>query len=134
MALWIDGELNVVESQDGWYWPKRGIQRNKFSQWIEWARNSGFNVAILPLSSEYQALFNETAAYEFFKTVEGLPYGYHNFLFGWIDTPDKSYPPLLDADLVPVVFSILEKFIPKAVDTFLNQALNKRLNTTVKKI
>lgn len=88
-------------------------------------------MAVLPLAPEYRAIFNETAVIEWFKTVEGLPYGYHNFLFGWVDTPDKSYPPLLDADLVPVVFSILEKFIPNVVDIFLNQALNKRLNTTV---
>lgn len=74
-------------------------------------------------------IFNETAAYEWFKTVEGLPYGYHNFLFGWVDTTDKSYPPLLDPELVPVVFSILEKFVPNVVDIFLNQALNKRLKT-----
>jgi len=86
----------------------------------------------LPLAPEYQAIFNETAAIEWFKTVEGLPYGYHNFLFGWVDTPDKSYPPILDADLLPVVFSILEKFVPSVVDIFLNQALNQRLNTTVK--
>jgi hypothetical protein len=31
MALRFDGELYVVESQDGWYWPVHGIQRNKFS-------------------------------------------------------------------------------------------------------
>lgn len=131
VALWIEGELHVIESQDGWYWPKHGIQRNKFSQWIEWARNAGFNVAVLPLSPESRAIFNETAAYEWFKTVEGLPYGYHNFLFGWIDTPDKSYPPLLDPDLLPVIFSVLEKLLPNVVNIFYTQALNKRLGTTV---
>jgi len=45
------------------------------------------NVAVLPLSEESRKKFNVTAAVEFFKKVEGLPYGYHNFLFGWIDTP-----------------------------------------------
>lgn len=131
MALWIDGELHVVESQDGWYWPKHGIQRNKFSQWVQWAKNAGFNVVVLPLAPEYRAIFNETAVIEWFKTVEGLPYGYHNFLFGWVDTANKSFPPLLDIELVPVIFSILEKIKPTVVDIFLNQALNKRLNTTV---
>ena len=148
VALWIEGEVYVVESQvksikllilyinyyslkDGWYWPKHGIQRNKYSQWVEWANNAGFNVAILPLSPENRAIFNETAAIEWFKTVEGLPYGYHNFLFGWIDTPDKSYPSLLDPDLLPVIFSVLEKFVPSVVDIFLNQALNQRIGTKV---
>jgi len=31
VACWIDNELYILESQDGWYWPKRGIQRNKWS-------------------------------------------------------------------------------------------------------
>jgi hypothetical protein len=52
VALWIDGVLHVIESQDGWYWPKHGIQRNTYKQWIEWARNAGFNVVVLPLSPE----------------------------------------------------------------------------------
>jgi hypothetical protein len=26
VAAWIDNELYVIESQDGWYWPKHGIQ------------------------------------------------------------------------------------------------------------
>ena len=30
--------------------------------------------------------FNELAAIDFFFKTEGLPYGYHNFLYGWIDT------------------------------------------------
>lgn len=34
MALWMDDDLYIVESQDGWYWPKSQIQRNKFDDWI----------------------------------------------------------------------------------------------------
>ena len=87
MALRFDGELYIIESQDGWYWPVHGIQRNKFSQWIQWAKDADFHVAHLPLNAEARARFNETAAQEFFNQTEGLPYGYHNFLFGWVDTP-----------------------------------------------
>ncbi|CDW81161.1 UNKNOWN [Stylonychia lemnae] len=131
MALrFEDGELYVVESQDGWYWPKHGIQKNKFSQWIEWAKNADFHVSHLPLNAEARAKFNETAAREFFNQTEGLPYGYHNFLFGWIDTPEDNLPPIIPPGLVPVVFSVLEKFTPSTVDIFFNQALNHRLNTT----
>lgn len=71
-----------------------------------------------------------TAAREFFYKTEGLPYGYHNFLFGWIDTPYDNLPPLLPTEVVPVLFQIVESFTPSTVDIFLNQALNKRLNTT----
>jgi len=82
------------------------------------------------LSPEARAQFNETAAQEFFFASEGLPYGYHNFLFGWIDTPVDNLPPLIPPGLLPVVFSVLESFKPDVVDIFYNQALNKRLNTT----
>lgn len=84
----------------------------------------------MPLSPEARAKFNETAAQEFYFQTEGLPYGYHNFLFGWVDTPVENWPPLLPSGFIPIVFSILEDFTPSTVDIFLNQALNKRLNTT----
>ena len=50
MILEVDGVLSVVESQDGWYWPKHGIQRNDWETWKKLAFNAGFNVAVLPLS------------------------------------------------------------------------------------
>lgn len=50
LILEVDGVMSVVESQDGWYWPKHGIQRNSWEQWKKWALNADFNVAILPLS------------------------------------------------------------------------------------
>lgn len=108
MALRFDGELYIVESQDGWYWPVHGIQRNKFSAWIQWAKNADFHVTHMPLSTEFRAKFNETAAHEFFNRTVGLPYGYHNFLYGWIDTPRDNYPPLLPPHIWPIVASIIE--------------------------
>ena len=130
MALRFDGELWLIESQDGWYWPNHGIQRNKWSDWIQWAKNADFHVSHMPLSPEARALFNETAAQEFFFKTQGLPYGYHNFLFGWIDTPLENWPPLLPGGFMPILFSVLEDFIPSTVDIFYAQALNKRLGTT----
>ena len=84
----------------------------------------------MPLNAETRAKFNETAAQEFFFATEGLPYGYHNFLFGWIDTPVNNWPPLLPPGFMPILFSILEDFIPAVTETFFSQALNKRLGTT----
>merc|ERR1712032_1393446 len=99
-----DGELHVLESQDGWYWPKHGIQRNKWSQWKEWAHNADFHVAFLPLKEEYRKKFNEKKAIKWFEEkAEGLNYGYHNFLFSWIDTPDKNLPGLLQTETVIMV-------------------------------
>jgi len=95
MALRFDGELYIIESQDGWYWPRKGIQRNKWSDWIKWAEDASFHVTHFPLNAEARSRFNEKAAQDFFFQTDGLPYGYHNFLFGWIDTPAKNWPPLL---------------------------------------
>lgn len=84
----------------------------------------------MPLSPEARAKFNETAAIEFFKQTEGLPYGYHNFLFGWMDTAVDNLPPLIPPGMLPIVLSILESVEPEVVDVFFNQAINHRLNTT----
>lgn len=118
MALRFDDGLYIIESQDAWYWPVHRIQRNKFSEWIRNAENCDFHMVHMPLSDEKRAQFNETAAREFFWRTEGLPYGYHNFLYSWIDTPEQNLPDILPQDLVPVVFSILERFDKNLTDTF----------------
>jgi len=127
-ALRIDGELYVVESQDGWYWPQHGIQRTPWDQWLKWAENASFNVVHLPLSADARANFDEKAATEWFLSVEGLPYGYHNFLYGWIDTPHRNWPPLLADEFAPVMFSIVEKLSPSTAHNFFTEALEKRLD------
>lgn len=37
-----------------------------------------------------------------------MPYGYHNFLFGWIDTPDQNFPYAADINFLTVILSITE--------------------------
>jgi predicted RecB family nuclease len=81
------------------------------------------------MREDVRARFNVTAAWEWFKTVEGYPYGYHNFIFGWFDTPDKSLPPITDIDFLYVVFELVHNFIPAGIDSLVGEALNKRLGT-----
>jgi hypothetical protein len=83
----------------------------------------------MPLSDEKRAQWDNEKAVAFFEKTEGLPYGYHNFLYGWVDTPVDNWPPLLPSKLVPIAFSILEHIKPDVVDIFFSQALNKRLGT-----
>lgn len=131
MFLEIDGEMNVIESQDAWYWPiKKGIQRNPWHVWKKEALNAGFNVAILPMRDDIYKKFDVKKAVEWFKSVEGLPYGFHNFIFGWIDTPDKSFPPVADLEFVYMIFCFLERIWATPVTSFLGEAMNMRLNTT----
>lgn len=129
MALRFDGELYIVESQDAPYWPVARIQRNKFSQWIKMAEEAEFHVTYMPLSDEMREKFNETAAQEFFYRTQGLPYGFHNFLFSWIDTPDDNWPNLFPKHLAGPLFSVVETIDKNVTDIFFNQALNHHLGT-----
>ena len=135
VACWIDGELYILESQDGWYWPKRGIQRNKWSIWKEWAHNADFHVAILPLKEEYRNKLNVEKALKWFtEEVEGLNYGYHNFLFSWIDTEHDNMPNVLQTETVILVMSLIEKISRSTIDLILGEALNMRVGTKNKQI
>jgi len=130
VCSWIDGELYVLESQDARYWPNAGIQRTKWEQWIEWAYNADFNVAILPLREEYRKKLDEKKANDWFINVaEGLNYGYHNFIFSWIDTVDKNFPFVLTHEIVELVFSIVSYVAPEVSDKYLTEAVNIRLGT-----
>ena len=129
VASWIDDELYIFESQSAWYWPKKNIQMNPFKTWVEWANNAGFQVTWLPLKQEYRDRFDVNAAFDWFKTVNNTPYGYHNFIFGWIDTAHSSYPPILAVDLIAPVFAMIEYISPSAAQKVFTLALNKRLGT-----
>lgn len=86
------------------------------------------NVAVLPLRPEIREKFSNAKAAEWFKTVEGLPYGYHNFLFGWLDVPEKNVPPVATMELLYVVFAHFEHMffgIAKGgVQSLMGEALN----------
>ena len=116
MALRFDGELYIVESQAAWYWPKVNIQRTKWSDWLQFAEDASFHVAWLPLREDIRAKFDSDKAREFFFETEGLPYGFHNFLFGWIDTPKNNLPGLLPNEGMPILFSVLEHILPNNQD------------------
>jgi len=127
---WIDGELYVLESQDGWYWPRHGIQRNKYVDWIKWAHAASFSVVFLPLRKEYREKFDVEKALKWYENgIEGLNYGYHNFLFSWIDTPDKNFPSIIQPEIFLPLFSVVEKVSKYATDLILGEALNVRLGT-----
>jgi len=81
------------------------------------------------MREDVRAKFNVTAAAEWFKKYEGSPYGYHNFIYGWFDTPDKSLPPVTDVDWIYVAFCVLHDLIPAGIDSIVGEAMNQRLGT-----
>ena len=113
MALRLDGELYVVESLVA------GIQKTKWADWLKQAEDSSFLVAWLPLNEEKRAQFDEKAANDFFAQTEGLPYGFHNLVYGWLDTANDNLPPLLPKELLPVAFKVFEDLEPKLVTSSL---------------
>ncbi|KAK9133450.1 hypothetical protein Scep_012978 [Stephania cephalantha] len=103
--------------------------------WDEWwtleltKDDSNPHIALLPLRPDMRAKFNETAAWEYAKSMNGKPYGYHNMIFSWIDTLDGNYPPPLDANLVASVMTMWSHIQPDYAANMWNEALNRRLGT-----
>jgi len=56
------------------------------------------------------------------------PYGYHNFIYGWIDTYNDNFPSILSGELLAPVFSILEKISTEAAYEVFTSGLNMRVN------
>lgn len=132
ITWWIDGELYVLESTvDSKYWPTNGIQKTKFATWMDQAQAADYNVVHLPLNPAIAAKINSTAAMEFYNSVEGLPYGFHNLFTGWIDTEIDNYPPPLDPAAVMLLASYAEWIMAREGKSYdyLAQTLNHRLNT-----
>jgi len=140
-ALWIDDELYVCESTvNSVYWPTNGVQKTPYETWIKQAQEASYLTVHVPLSPEYAAKYNATSALEFFNTVEGLNYGYHNFLFGWVDTPNSNFPCLpphypgsecLTEELLQVISGVIDIGSPSTATLMYNEALNFRINATM---
>jgi hypothetical protein len=135
ITIWINNTLYVAESTvNSAYWPTNGIQITPYKTWIQQARDANYNVVHLPLDPKVAAKFNETAAIEFFNSVQGLPYGFHNLFTGWIDTPEDNYPAPLTSHLVQLLAPFAEWLLQKEINIgetydFITQGFNHRLNT-----
>ena len=129
MALWKDNELYVLESQNALYWPANDIQRRNWDSWVKWADNADYNVVVIPLNDEQRAKFDEKKAWEAFEKLEGHPYGFSNFLFGYIDTENENYQDVLDIAFISIAVGLLEKVLPDQMKLVFYDAWNQRLGT-----
>jgi hypothetical protein len=81
VALWIGSQLYVCESTaKGAHWPVNGIQKMPYRTWLQQVKAAGQQAVHAPLTPEARALFNESAALEWFLEHEGL-----GQLRGWIE-------------------------------------------------
>lgn len=129
MALWKGDELWVVESQNANYWPKNNIQKHKWEDWYHWADNADYNVVILPLREDVHAKFDEKKAWEAFEKMEDHPYGFSNFVFGWVDLEKGNTPDVADLTFISIALGVIEKVIPDQIKLFFYDAWNMRLGT-----
>jgi len=138
VALWIEDELYICESTaTSSYWDVNGIQKTPYYTWLKKAEEAGYNVVHAPLNKQIRAHFNVDAAIEFFRSVEGLDYGYMNMLWGWLDTLYNNYPCVPDDfasvclswELVEPLFASIDRVIPQISDQMWNAAWNKRIGT-----
>lgn len=103
--------------------------------WEEWwdielnKDESDPHIALFPLHPDMRAKFNETAAWEYARSMAGKSYGYHNMIFSWIDTSKDNYPPPLDAHMVGSFMTVWNRVQPDYAANLWNEALNKRLGT-----
>ena len=129
MALWKDGELYVLESQNALYWPSNNIQRRDWDSWVKWADNADYNVNFIPLNDEHRAKFDEKKAWEAFEKLEGHPYGFSNFIFGWIDTEADNLHDLVDLVFIGICVGLIEKLLPEQMKLVFYDSWNQRLGT-----
>jgi hypothetical protein len=124
VAAWEGEKLYVYESDIS------GIRKKEFDDWIQFAIENDLSVAHIPLSEDYRKKFNVEKALEFFKSVEGHPYGFKNFLTGWIDTPHKNLPsPILDEEMFQFLISLVDRYFKSTSDLIFIEGLNIRLGT-----
>jgi len=145
MVVELDGQLTVVESTEP------GVIHTPFNDWIcqrtQPANRGGrtcpdspyqtsnfppryADIVLLPLSADTRSKFNATKAVEFYKSVAGNMYGYQNFMWGWIDTPEGNWPGKLTTELfTTVLIPVLEQFAPDLLHLAAIKAFNNRLNT-----
>ena len=130
IIIWDNNVPYVYESNDKTvYWPDKGIQRHTWKDWLNLVKNSDFLISVLPLEREYSSMVSESAHLtKWLESVIGLPYGYHNYLFGWIDTPEDNFPSTLSSNFLEIMLSQIDKKYPEIGFKMWNQALAKRLD------
>ncbi|KAJ7943583.1 Inositol-1,4,5-trisphosphate 5-phosphatase [Quillaja saponaria] len=102
--------------------------------WEEWWKltfkdSSNPHIALLPLHPELHTKFISSTAWAYARSMSGIPYGYHNMIFSWIDTITDNCPPPLDARYVISIMSMWTIVQPAYAANMWNEALNKWLGT-----
>jgi hypothetical protein len=139
-AIWIDGELFVCESTiaDS-YWPTDYVQKTPYRTWIQQAQDADMQVVFAPLNDQARKNYNETAAVDFFHSVEGIDYGFQTMIWAWLDTALDNFPCLppdfssncMQWEILEPVIALVDRYVNEIGDQIWNAGLAKRLNSDV---
>ena len=99
-----------------------GVQKNKWFDWMNMAYKSNYIVEYLPLNDKMVGIFDNNLAVKWFKKVEGMPYGYNNYLFCWIDTLENNYPFPLSSQFMEIGLSHVGLLFPEISNKMWNKA------------
>jgi hypothetical protein len=124
-TLWIPvadnkTELYVVEAYDV------GIQKTPYAKWIAAHAADGRVVILGKLRKEFSQKLDVQKALSFYFSHEGLPYGYQNIAFAWIDTVAGNYPTPLDEHIMPSALTIFARLSSNWLQTIFIEGFNQR--------
>eukprot|EP00003_Mantamonas_plastica_P031931 TRINITY_DN848_c0_g1_i3.p1 TRINITY_DN848_c0_g1~~TRINITY_DN848_c0_g1_i3.p1 ORF type:complete len:264 (-),score=70.90 TRINITY_DN848_c0_g1_i3:172-963(-) len=107
------------------------ISKTPWQEWVKTANEWNWLVGVLRLKPEHQATFKQNIgkAQQFVNSMIGHPYGFHNYLFGWIDTPEANFPSPITQQTLATVFQLVDIVKPAIAVRMWGEALNKRLGT-----
>lgn len=110
-----------------------GIRRTPFAHWVP-QHNENVSMIVAKLGPAQRAAFNSTAAWEFYDSMAGLPYGWQTFMSGWIDTPTDNYPAPMTLEAFTVALPVFDHIDPTTVRLMFLPGLNKRLNASFESV
>lgn len=73
-------------------------------------------MVLMPLNAKAMHKFNAEDTRKFFFETEGLPYGMHNFIYGWLDTERDNLPPILANEFLPIFGAMGYAIAPHTFD------------------
>jgi hypothetical protein len=129
MALWDEGTLWVIETEDGGGNTRKGIKRTEYKEWIHHADLGDNSVVLVRLKKELRDKMNVPGMWAAYKLIQGIPYGFNNFIFGSQDTLDQNRPDYFDPNFVVTFAGVLFKWFPSLINRVLVNGLNMRLGT-----
>lgn len=114
------------------YWPPPyGFIRTELNEWINNAKKADYDVVVIRLQEKYSKLLDKNINFinNWWEKNKGTPYGFNNFIWGWIDTKNKNFPEPMSSELFSIIISFMYRhnLAKEKLDSFIMEPLNKRL-------